>query len=75
MGARSDFLYATPSLLEGTARIFDMGSTLNEYNGSPTEQYADGYAVGMDWYVIGHDLAHAIMLFENEHAEPIRTLD
>ena len=75
MGARSDFLYATPSFLEGAARIFDLNSTLNSYNGSPTEQYADGYAIGMDWYVVGHDIAQAVMQFENEHKISIKAHD
>lgn len=75
MGAQSDFLYANPSLLEGFARVFDLGCTLNEYNGSPTEQYADGYAIGMDWHVVGHDIAHANMQFENEHIISKRARD
>ncbi len=61
MGARSDFLYAGPSFLEGMARVFDLGGTMNEYNGSPTPSYADAYAIGMDWYVVGQDIREAMI--------------
>ena len=57
---RTDFLYARPSFVEGVARLFDLRGTLNEYNGSPTTTFADGYAIGMDWYVVGRDIEEAI---------------
>lgn len=57
---RTDFLYARPSFVEGVARVFDLCGTLDEYNNSPTPIYADGYAIGMDWYVVGRDIYEAI---------------
>ena len=57
---RTDFLYASPSFLEGIARVFDLGGTLNEYNNSPTPRYADGYAIGMDWCVVGKDIQESV---------------
>lgn len=64
---RTDFLYASPSFLEGIARLFDLGGTLNEYNGAPTTRYADGYAIGMDWYVVGRDIQKAIAEYSSSY--------
>jgi hypothetical protein len=46
------FLYARPSFLEGLARIFDFGGTLNEYNQSLTPKQADFLALRADWLTI-----------------------
>lgn len=68
MESYSDFLYARPSFLEGVARIFDFGGTLNEYNFSPTGQEADTAAIRSDWEAIGQDMRAAIEAFEREEA-------
>ena len=66
MKIRSDFMFARPSFLEGAARIFDFGGTLNEYNydkfSSGTE--ADTAAIASDWAAIGQDMYDAIGMFE-----------
>lgn len=63
---RSDFLFAKPSFLDGAARIFDLGSTLNEYNGSPSAEQADDAALRGDWEVVGSDLRWAVDRFSQD---------
>lgn len=70
----SDFLYARPSFLEGLARIFDLGNTLNEYNTSPTGKESDYLAIYMDWAMVGQDLEHAITEYEIEEADKLTPL-
>jgi hypothetical protein len=50
---RADFLFARPSLIEGTARILDWAGALNEYNTSETDSDADAKALGADWWLVG----------------------
>lgn len=71
MESYSDFLYARPSFLEGVARIFDFGGTLNEYNDSPTGQEADAAAIRSDWEAIGQDMRAAIEAFRREEADDL----
>lgn len=71
MESYSDFLYARPSFLEGVARIFDFGGTLNEYNDSPTGQEADAAAIRSDWEAIGQDMRAAIEAFRREEADAL----
>ena len=66
MGTSSDFLFANPSFLEGWARLFDFGDTLNEYNSSLSPKMADGIAMWLDWGVTGTDIAQAIANFAEE---------
>jgi len=54
------FLYARPSFLDGLARSFDFGGTLNEYNESLTPKQADFLALRADWLTIAGDLRNAI---------------
>ena len=74
MKIRSDLMFARPSFIEGVARIFDFGGTLNEYNydqfSSGAE--ADAAAIASDWEAIGRDMYDAIGLFEEtwEEADP-----
>ena len=57
---RSTILFAAPSLLEGWARIVDIGDTLSEYNVSPSPEWADAVALWMDWYSVGDDIRTAM---------------
>lgn len=75
MESYSDFLYAKPSFLEGVARIFDFGGTLNGYNDSPTGEEADAAAIRSDWEAIGQDMHNAIGAFEKEQANSLRPAD
>jgi hypothetical protein len=69
MGNFSDFLMARPSAIEGIARIFDFGNTLNEYNVSPSERLADEIALRMDWAAVGHYLKDAMREYGKEIKE------
>ncbi len=51
------FLSARPSLLEGIARLFDFGGTLNEYNKSLTPTQADSMALCADIEALRQDVA------------------
>jgi len=53
-------LFARPSFLEGVARIFDLGGTLNTYNESESPTEADYLAIANDWRAIDDDMRNAI---------------
>lgn len=55
----SDFLFATPSFLSGMSRVLDMGAAFDEYNESPTPEYADSVAILNDFRAVGADLIAA----------------
>ena len=57
MQPRSDFLFARPSFIEGLARIFDFGGTLNEYN---TSILTDEAAAALDWAFVNAALWGAV---------------
>ena len=59
MDSFSDALYATPSFLEGAARIMDVTSSMDAYNSSPTPEEADGVSLAMDWAAVGHYIRSA----------------
>ncbi len=52
----TQFLFARPSFLEGIARLFDFGNTLQEYNCTLTGEQADRLAMKADWYAVGSDI-------------------
>lgn len=60
MSVLSTFLFARPSFLEGLARVFDVGGTLQEYNYSPTGEIADYFAMMADFRCVGQDMQFAI---------------
>lgn len=60
----SSQLFARPSVVEGIARILDLGTTLQEYNASETENEADSKALKSDWRAVGIDLKHAVKKYE-----------
>jgi len=57
--ARTDRLFATPTLLSGAARALDLAGTFNAYNVSSTPEEADALALASDWGVVGNDLWEA----------------
>ncbi|GIK61087.1 MAG: hypothetical protein HND39_01330 [Ignavibacteriota bacterium] len=63
------FLFSRPSFIEGIARILDLGSTLNEYNYSESEEEADARALASDWKAIGNDIKVAIDQLELQFPE------
>jgi hypothetical protein len=66
-----DHLFASPSVWEGIARVFDFGDTLTEFNVSESAAQADFLAIRSDWLAVGDDLAAAISMYasEGEQAE------
>jgi hypothetical protein len=68
MNGLSDFLYASPSFLEGAASVLDLGDTLTDYNASLSGEQADRIALAMDWQAVGDDMRRAVAAFETELA-------
>lgn len=63
----NDFLFASPSLWEGIARLLDIGSTLTTSNDdilTPEEQ--DRLAMKSDWNMVAYDLQCALNEYANE---------
>ena len=60
ISAKSRFLFARPSFMEGMARVVDLGGTLQVYNSSATPKEADQRAILADWLAVGEDI-HAAM--------------
>lgn len=63
---QSDFLFARPSLIEGVARMVDLGGSLNVYNTSRTPDEADARAIYEDWRALGHDVKEALEQLRSE---------
>jgi len=70
MFQRSGILFARPSFLEGFARIFDLGGTLNQYSESRSPQEADIRAIRSDWSAVGDDLRAAMAEEARRQKEP-----
>ena len=63
----NDFLFASPSLWEGIARLLDIGSTLTISNDdilTPAEQ--DRLAMKSDWKMVAYDLECTLDDYANE---------
>ncbi len=60
------FLYSRPSLLDGAARVLDMGGTLAEFNTALSEEQADYLALRVDWLTVGRDIRRALDAFGAE---------
>lgn len=54
------FLFATPSLWSGMARVLDIYGQFDSYNASETEEAADAKALYSDFRMIGQDLKQAM---------------
>lgn len=67
MSSFTSFLFARPSFLEGVARLFDFGNTLQVYNVSHDEIEADYSALAADWHAVGADLMRAVQEFTQAH--------
>lgn len=61
---RTDFLFTSPSFLQGWASIFDFGGFLLEFNESKSPEEADEKAIRSDWAMVGKDLQKAIQEYE-----------
>ena len=63
----SRLIYARSSFLEGIARIFDFGGTLNTYylvSSDEDPREADARAIASDWEAVGKDIADAIEKYD-----------
>lgn len=56
----STFLFATPSWIEGMARLADVAGKLNQYNDSSSGTAADIRALRADWEALGEDIRAAM---------------
>lgn len=62
-------LYASPSFLEGMARLWDPAGFLNQYNRSATPRQADQKAIMQDWFMVGSDIRAAIKDVEKKQTK------
>jgi hypothetical protein len=60
---KSLYLCSPPSFLSGMARIFDFGSTFDQYNEAPTGEQADAIGILWDWSMVGQDLWNSVNTF------------
>ena len=70
--SKTGFLFTTPSLLRGFARLLDLGATLDDYNQSQDGDAADARATFADWLVVGDDMRLAIEECVEEEKEEDR---
>jgi len=59
-------LFAKPNFLKGTARIVDLGRTINVYNSSESGAEADRIAIESDWNAVGEDLNKTFKIYEQK---------
>jgi len=57
-------LFARPSLSEGVSRLVDLGTTMQVYNTSVSENEADIDALRNDWCAVGEDFKVSISRHE-----------
>lgn len=62
----TDFLFSTPSVLEGIGRIFDFSGSMQVYNESRTPEEADSLAICNDFKSIGIDIKSAVIQYQKE---------
>lgn len=61
----TDFLFVTPSFVNGMGRSIDLFGSFSEYNISKTPQEADARALRNDVRAIGDDFKKAFNLLDN----------
>lgn len=66
---RTGFLFDEPSLVNGIARLVDLGNTLDAYNYSNSSMEADCKALKSDWQAVGDDMRKAIGTYEKSQEE------
>lgn len=68
---QTTFLFASPSLLSGIARILDICSQFDGYNESETDETADATALYSDFRMVGQDLQKAMESLSDEMEPPV----
>jgi len=63
----STYLFPIPSFINGFAHAIDLGSNLNTFNFSLSEQMADYKAILSDWTMVGNDLENAIEIYSENN--------
>lgn len=65
------YIFNTPSLLSGAARVLDMGGVFDRgsYLLSDSPEAADERALQSDWAITGADLQHALESHEQAEEE------
>ena len=56
---RTGRLFASPSLIEGMSRVFDILGNQDFYNEDETPGEADAKSIYSDWAAVGDDIATA----------------
>lgn len=57
---RTDFLFSTPSFLEGAGSVMNLAGNYYEFNNCDTAREADETAINNDFSMIGQDICDAI---------------
>ena len=57
---KTGFLFATPSVIAGVARLLDLWGVFDRYNTADSEEEADAFALYSDWRIVGQDLRDAM---------------
>ena len=57
---KTDFLFASGSVLIGAGSIFNIAGSYFEYNASSSDEAADARAIGSDWAMVGQDIRDAL---------------
>lgn len=68
MSDYSTTLFARPSFIEGVARLWDFGNTLQEYNRSASPNRANFESLATDYEAVGMDARQAIADLRRELA-------
>jgi hypothetical protein len=61
--------YSRRGVLEGMARVFDLGATLNRRRRVRSGAEADATAIRSDWISVGQDIRNAIGIYKLETKE------
>jgi hypothetical protein len=59
LSKRSTYFFAMPSWLDGPARLFNFWGGYDRYNWCSTPEEGNAYAIAMDWWAVGDDIAAA----------------
>lgn len=65
----SDFLFSSPSALEGAARVIDLFGTIQMYNSSETPDQADKLAFSMDIASLKSDFRASSVSLVHKHGK------
>ena len=67
LSPRTGRLFASPSVITGTAKLVDIGATFDEYNKNETPKEADFWSLWSDWCAVGDDLRYVFSEYESRY--------